>query len=179
MWLAIGKGCPGPHFFNLRVAVQRSAVGSDTVDRAHFALGEFAHVGVVDLVQRGDAHRFRNQVAQSGEVGVPLAGQLLGHDGLGVLALHGVAEVGPGPQLLHIGLRRRLFRVRRRLRCLRLAQLFGHARGGFERGQIETAGVGALAGRQSNRRRSGRGIRRFQSGRRRRCRIASGAPWPA
>jgi len=60
------------------VAVQRRAVGSDTADGAHFALLKFSHVGVVDLVQRRDTHLFRHKVAQSGEIGVPLAGQLLG-----------------------------------------------------------------------------------------------------
>ena len=69
-----------PDLFHLFVLVQDIAIGGYTVYRAHGSILELHYVEVEHMLKRGTAHLRRDNLAKAGEVCVPLARELLGHD---------------------------------------------------------------------------------------------------
>src|SRR6185295_12709864 len=91
---------PGPDFVNLLVAAKDRPIGRDAVDRAHRPAREAGDVERVDLLERRSPHPLRDEIPQAGQVGVPLAGELVGDDVVLVIAAGVVAEVLTGPELV-------------------------------------------------------------------------------
>ena len=80
-------------------AIWRYAVG-----RAHLAATELHHVQVEDFLQCRDLHGVRNDVAETGEVGIPLAGGLVGLNVVSGFAARVVSKILAAPKLRNVSL---------------------------------------------------------------------------